>query len=717
MSNQLPNNSKLTKNSQLLRDLTLSTDAPLSFCIRLLLQKMNWIGNQSRLLDLFGNDPSNMDLVDARNIMFKLGYTSIQEELNSWDQLNSASLPALYLSTYQIPYVIYSDQSNQLIAANISDQKKLDLIEEDGGTIVIFREFDENKGKTTLIQEVIYRFRSRILKLYRISFAISVLALLVPFYIRVVYNQVIPSQGFLTGSGMYIGVTLLFFVDWNLRQWRSKELSEIVARLEAILGLKIIQKSLNLDQNQSSILGSKNFKNQQRSLDSLMTYLHNSLGPALLDFPFVIIYLIAIYLIAGLLVLVPVTIMAITALIVLLLGKYYDTAGKININSEISVSEAQDELVHRFLEIKQSNLEWVWIQRLRGLSAESTNSSLSINRQIGRLQILVNTSSQLASILTISTGVWIAYSNPTNAELLGTLIAAMFFVWRVFTPFQQLMNAVLRFGLMRRQFKKLDQFLKTRTTKLVNSSMNDPQLFGGIILDTAACKIGKQNIYALTRASIRINPGEIIAVTGKSGCGKTTLIGVINQICPLTQGTLLFDGRDYRQFSTETIQKNISLVMGNTKLLPGTILTNLSAMNTDVSLQQIHLILNKLQISTYIEALPKGLNTSMSESVFYQLPKGVKKMLALAQALIKDTPILLIDDFTQGLSAEQFDSFMDILPTLCQSELSGKMRSILIATDNHHILEQANQICILDNGLTTFQGSAEDLRKRLQQNA
>ena len=80
------------------------------------------------------------------------------------------------------------------------------------------------------------------------------------------------------------------------------------------------------------------------------------------------------------------------------------------------------------------------------------------------------------------------------------------------------MNAVLRFGLMRRQFKKLDQFLKTRTTKLVNSSMNDPQLFGGIILDTAACKIGKQNIYALTRASIKINPGEIRVI---SNCLKS----------------------------------------------------------------------------------------------------------------------------------------------------------------------------------------------------
>ena len=118
---------------------------------------------------------------------------------------------------------------------------------------------------------------------------------------------------------------LLFFLDWNLRQWRSKELAKIAARIEAVLGLKIIQKLLDLDKNQSKILGSNCLHKQQRNLDSLINYLQSSLGPALLDFPFIIIYLIAIYLIAGALVLIPIILMIITAMIVLILSNYYDS--------------------------------------------------------------------------------------------------------------------------------------------------------------------------------------------------------------------------------------------------------------------------------------------------------------------------------------------------------------------------------------------------------
>ena len=92
-------------------------------------------------------------------------------------------------------------------------------------------------------------------------------------------------------------------------------------------------------------------------------------------------------------------------------------------------------------------------------------------------------------------------------------------------------------------------------------------------------------------------------------------------------------------------------------------------------------------------------------------------MLGLAQALIKDTPILLLDDITQGLTADQFDKFLNILPTLVISDISNKTRCIIVATNNSLILEKSNQICILDNGVTNFQGTTEDLRKRLQQNA
>lgn len=707
-----PTANDLTR-SQLVRDITLTSEAPVAFCVRLLLQKLNWNGRQERMLELFGANPSEMDIIDARNLLLRLGYSSTREIIASWNRLEQQQLPALYNTPSQKTYVIYDDGDNHFLAASAEGQFELTEIGVKGD-LVVFAETTANE-RSALIQKILYRFRNQLALLYGISFGIAILALIVPFYIRSVYNLVIPSQGFLTGSGLYIGVILLFFLDWSLRQWRSTRLAGLAARLDALIGLRLVEKTLELDSNQAQVLGARNYQNQQRNLDALLTYLQGPLALALLDFPFVILYLSAIYLIAGYIVLIPLSLMILTAALILVLSRYYKTATEINLSSEIGVYQAQEELVNRFLEIKQSNLEWVWMQRLRGLSAQSTKSSLTVNRQIGRLQIIVSTASQLASVLTLAAGVWISYSNPSNTALLGTLIAAMFFVWRVFTPFQQLMNALLRFGTMRKQYNKLDQFLKLRQTSRARITDSDQGIFGGILLDGGACRLGRENTLVLTRASITVDPGQIVAVTGKAGCGKSALLRLINQIYPLSSGTLLFDGRDYRQLSTESIQNNIAFVMEETQLLPGTIASNLLAMNPDATIKDVHFILKKLNIHTYIESLPLGINTSLDEAMVYQLPRGVLRLLTLAQALIKDTPILLIDDLSQGLSPDQFQNFINVLPSLVMSEFSGKGRSVLIATDNKLILEKVDQICILDRGVTSFQGSAEDLRKRLQQ--
>ena len=76
---------------------------------------------------------------------------------------------------------------------------------------------------------------------------------------------------------------------------------------------------------------------------------------------------------------------------------------------------------------------------------------------------------------------------------------------------------------------------------------------------------------------------------------------------------------------------------------------------------------------------------------------------------------MLIDDLSQGLTPEQFQTFLEALPAFRRSEISGKSRSVLIATDNKLVLERVDQICILDRGVTSFQGTADDLRQRLQQ--
>ena len=73
--------------TQLIRDLTLSAEAPMAFCVRLLLQQLMWTGRSEQLFELFGRDPRRMDLVDARNLLLRLGYGSTQEILQNWHQL------------------------------------------------------------------------------------------------------------------------------------------------------------------------------------------------------------------------------------------------------------------------------------------------------------------------------------------------------------------------------------------------------------------------------------------------------------------------------------------------------------------------------------------------------------------------------------------------------------------------------------------------------
>ncbi len=700
--------------AMLLRDLTLSAEAPMAFCVRLLLQQMLWTGRPDELFELIGSDPRHMDLVDARNLLLRLGYGSRIEGLESWSQLNPQLLPALYVGPDNVPYVLSRTSKGELVAGNVNG--RVDLYSLPTGGRLVFLQDKGGTERVTLLQQILYRFTNRISVLYGISFVLALLAMTLPFYIRAIYNVSIPSTSVLSTFWIFLGVVLLFVLDWILRQWRTTLLSQLSGRLDALLGVNLVEKLFGLDYRQIETLGQHGLTNRLRNLDGLLAYLQGPLALACLDFPFVVIYLGAIALIAGPLVFVPLVLMVLSGLLVWLLSRYYTGASELNLATGIGITQAQQELVNRFLEVKLANVEWVWLQRLRGLSAQSTSSGLTINRQVGRLQVLVSTTSQLASVLTLAIGVWMAYSSDQGPAAMGNLIAAMFFVFRVFTPFQQLMNALLRFDSMRKQYGQLDQFFKLRSSnRSAGALVSAPRMRGSILLDSAACRLGGEAALAITRVSLSVAPGELLAITGNSGCGKSTVLRVVDQLYPLVSGTLLFDGKDYRQFSAEAIQRNIAYLMPQSELLPGSIWSNLTAMNPDATVAGVRQICASLGLLDFLDGLPDGFDTSLTDEVAYQLPNGVRRLMALAQALIKDTPILLIDDISQGLAPDQFQAVLEALPSLRRCTFSGQDRSIILATDNRLLLEKADRLCILDKGVTSFQGTAEELRARMQQ--
>jgi ATP-binding cassette, subfamily C, bacterial LapB len=709
--------SRSDSRSMLLRDLTLSAEAPMAFCLRLLLQQLLWTGRPDELFELLGSDPRQMDLVDARNLLLRLGYGSRTEVLESWSQLNPQLLPALYVAPDNVPFVVSRTNKGELVAGNVNGRCPLQDLPA-GGRLVLIQERGSTE-RVTLLRQILYRFTNRISLLYGLSFALALLALTLPFYIRAIYNIAIPSNSVISTFWIFLGVLLLFVLDWILRQWRASQLAQLSGRLDALLGVTVVEKLFGLDYRQIETLGRSGLNNRLRNVDSLLGYLQGPLALACLDFPFVGIYLLAIALISGWLVLVPLLLMLASGLLVWLLSRYYSGAAELNLATGIGIGQAQQEMVSRFLEVKLANVEWVWLQRLRGLSAQSTSSSRVLSQQVGRLQVITSTTAQLGGVLTLAIGVWLAYNSNQGAAAMGNLIAAMFFVWRVFTPFQQLMNALLRYSTMRNQYLQLDQFLKLRSSNRATSTLagTAPRMRGSVLLDSAACRLGNEGALAVTRAGLSVSPGEILAITGNPGSGKSTVLRLIDQLYPLASGTLLFDGKDYRQFSVEAIQRNIAYLMPDSSLLPGTVWSNLTAMNPDATVAGVRRVCDQLGLLQFLEGLPEGLDTPLNDEVVYQLPSGVRRLMALAQALIKDTPILLIDDISQGLAPDQFQKVVDALPAMRRCALSGQDRSVILATDNKLLLEQADRLCILDKGVTSFQGTAEELRARMQQSA
>jgi ATP-binding cassette, subfamily C, bacterial LapB len=704
------------RSSILLRDLTLSAEAPMAFCLRLLLQQLMWTGRPEELFELLGRDPRQMDLVDARNVLLRLGYSSRLEILESWNQLSPELLPALYVSPDNDPFVISRSSNGELVAANAAGRSEL-LLVPCGGQLVFLQDRGSSE-RTTLLQQILYRFTNRIGVLYGISLMLALLALALPFYIKAIYNISIPSNSVITTFWIFLGLVVLFLLDWILRQWRSSLLSQLSGRLDVLLGVRLVEKMFGLDYRQIECIGQAGLVNRVRSLDGLLTYLQGPLALALLDFPFVVIYLAAIWLISGVLVVIPLALMLVSGSLVMILARYYSGAADLNLTTGTSIMQSQQEMANRFLEVKLANVEWVWLQRLRGLSAQSSSSGLRINRQVGRLQVITSTTAQLGGILTLAIGTWLTSQDKHGPAAMGTLIAAMFFVWRVFTPYQALMNALLRFDSVQKQYLQLDQFFKLRTyARPAASSASSSRMRGSLLMDSVACRLGQDSSLAITRVSLSVSPAEILAITGNSGCGKSTVLRVIDQLYPLSSGTLLFDGKDHRQFSLETIHRNIAYVMPHADLLPGTIWSHLTAINHDATIKGVESICRSLGLLEFFETLPNSLDTELTDQVLYRLPNGVRRLMALAQALIKDTPILLIDDISQGLAPDQFQAVLDALPSMRRSPFSGQDRSIILATDNRLLLEQADRLCILDKGVTTFQGTAEELRARMKKPA
>ena len=207
---------------------------------------------------------------------------------------------------------------------------------------------------------------------------------------------------------------------------------------------------------------------------------------------------------------------------------------------------------------------------------------------------------------------------------------------------------------------------------------------------------------ALGDVSFELREGETLGVVGASGAGKSTLVWLMYRFYDPQAGFITLDGHDLRELSLSTIRSNISVVTQDTYLFHGTVADNLRVGNPDATHGDLESAARAANAHEFISHLPQGYDTVVGERAV-RLSGGQRQRLAIARALLKDSPILLLDEALSSVDAENESAIQSALDRLMEN------RTTLVIAHRLSSVINADRILVLDDGRVAEIGTHEEL--------
>ncbi len=671
------------------------------------LKLTGWSQAPRRVFEAMPHADSIQSVAAFRSVLFKLGFKTTTEPAAP-ENLRREYLPCfIRQSGGRVLLAEKPDDEGGVVifdpACGRSRTEPVDTIE----GLAIFPEAIEQKERQSAAAprawswQAIKAFAPIIRQIFLVSFAVNLFALAPPLFVMAVYDKAVGAKSFDVLAGLAIGVAFVVGADYILRKLRVRMQAYLGGRLDEQINETAFGRllHLHLSHTEDAPIGSQ--LTRLRQMTSLREAFTSPLANAIFDLPFLLLFVAVIAAIGGSLVWVPVTLLAVYAVVAAWALPRSNQLVREAGNIRAQLNNLTVEAVSSQRDIRDLGAEHVWLRRHRRLSAQASVANMKARQQSFLIQTFSQSMVALAGAGTLALGAGRVIEGDLSA---GALIAMMALSWRVLGPIRNLFLSGLTLGQTWQSIQQIDRLVRLPLEREPNKAPSIPRSFKGhVVFNNVTFRYPGAREPSLRGVSFSVQPGQMLCLYGTAGSGTSTVLHLLLGLHQQQAGSILIDGLDLRQLDMGDWRSALGVSLESPDLFYGTVAQNIRLARPDASDDDINAVVHKLGIDQYFGgALDRGLDTMCTVMARSTWPDPLVSRINLARAFIKDAPVYVLDAPAANLD---FEGEQQALLSIMEQKQRG--RAIIMTTQRPSHMRMADTVIWLESGAVREWGAPD----------
>jgi ABC-type bacteriocin/lantibiotic exporter with double-glycine peptidase domain len=669
----------------------------LGLLLSCLLDVCGWQGDVLSLCDALPSTASVVTVSDLLAVMGALGFR-VQHEVIHSRNLKAEDLPGLFIARrkrdakhdWHAGMVLRELSAYGLIWQDGREQHRGGLPEGFGDFYRFERTSPGGDSESDAAQEgdwlliLLGRFRPLMWHAVALSLVMHLFTLAIPIFSMTVYDRVISAHAPGTLPLLATGVVLALGIEHIIRWLRIRLAGWIGARSGLLATTAMFNRLLFLP---ASIIEQASVSAQLariRAFESVRDFITGPVFLSVLEIPFLFVLILAIMFLAGPVAWVSAAILILQIVLVFCLRARWKELGK---NAAHAAAGRQHQLIDMIENIRPiygAGLSERMLQRFKVVSWRAAKANYHFGLHAAILQHVAGLITVIAGVASIAWSLERIWAGEMTG---GAMVATMIITWRVLYPLQSLCSVLPQLEQIRASLAQVSQLMSNPAESHANHAvLAEHRLRGKINIHNLGLRYGRKSDPVFMGLSADIEPGEVVAIYGGNGTGKSSILRLLLGLYVPAMGSIRLDGVDHRQFDPRGLRRQITYLPQLPEMFPGTIADNLrmhEPLAEEFRLRQALLWADAWEM---MEQLPAGLNTRLGEGGFTP-SGGLAARLLLARLYLSERPLVLCDELSAQIlnstTGERFRRFL--------SECKGK-RTALFVTHREDWLGIADKV-------------------------